>query len=109
MYSVNDEKLVKSFAEMRAMRDDPQYGLGWADETYLLPWVYPGNITGIDAEKVVKVNRARHYNFANFPDVDSNEAANYDHDYEGDDDAVRAYLWTAVSQRRALVTQQSPI
>ncbi len=100
---------MKSFAEINAMLDDPAYGLGWVDEAYLLPWVYPGNITGMDVENVVKVNRARFYNFANLPNVDSSVAVNYDDDYEGDDDVVRTYLWTAVMQRRALATKRHEV
>src|SRR5512146_1626704 len=102
MYDPNDEKTVLSIDEIRALQDSPEYWLGYVDASHLLPWVHPANITGIDLERLSKVNRARHYTwtFENVPGV--NHEAVRDHDYVDDDDLVRDYLGIAASQREAL-------
>lgn len=102
MYDQNDEKTVLSIDEIRAVLNSPESWLGYVDKSHLLPWVHPANITGIDLERLSRVNRARHHTwpFENVPGVD-HEAVR-DPDYVDDDDRVRDYLGIAASQREAL-------
>lgn len=102
MYDPNDEKTVLSIDEIHALQDSPEYWLGYVDAPHLLPWVHPANVTGIDLERLSRVNRARHYTwtFENVLGVD-HEAVRAP-DYVDDDDRVRDYLREAASQREAL-------
>lgn len=110
MYDQNDEKIVLSIDEIRAVLNSPESWLGYIDKSHLLPWVHPANITGIDLERLIRVNRMRNYAWEleiNVPETDREKLQ--DPDYVDDDDLVRDYLGTAISQREALAKKHPDV
>ncbi len=105
MYNPNDEKLVLSMDEIKAAMDDEEGWRGYAYESHMWPWVHPRNVTGLDLERLIRVNRARHYwwEFESVPGVDYEKVR--DPDYQDDDDLVADYLDTVVRQRYGLSMQ----
>ena len=93
-----------SVNEMRAVLDDGlKLALGFAHKEHALKWVHPKNVTGLDIQELVKINRARHY-WRWFEDLDGvNYKEILNENYEGDDDVIFHYMEEVVSQRRSLV------
>lgn len=92
-------KIISIDEIRRIVEDEGLLSLGLVSKEYMLRWIHPKDITGLNAEEIKRANRSRYWS-AWFPSI--GYAHEFNDDYVGPDDIVFDYLREVVTQRYAL-------